>query len=65
MDTREWILTAAVIVGPLVIAVVVTLWSLKQVQYRRKAWKPPEPRSVTNTGDSERRAPAGDDSASS
>ena len=40
MGTREWILTAAVIVVPLVIAVLVTLWSLEQVRYRPKK-RPP------------------------
>jgi hypothetical protein len=36
VQTREWILTALVIVVPLVIAVVVTLWSLEQARYRPK-----------------------------
>ena len=36
MQTREWILTAAVIVVPLIIAIVVTVWSLEQVRYRPK-----------------------------
>lgn len=36
MQTREWVLTAAVIVVPLIIAVAVTLWSLNQVRYRPK-----------------------------
>ena len=36
MQAREWMLTVAVIVVPLVIAVVVTLWSLDQVRYRPK-----------------------------
>lgn len=40
MQTREWILTAAVIVVPLIIAVVVTLWSLDQVRYRPKKRRP-------------------------
>ena len=40
MQTREWILTAAVIVIPLIIAVVVTLWSLEQVRYRPKKRRP-------------------------
>ena len=40
MQTREWILTVAVIVVPLVIAVVVTLWSLDQVRYRPKKRRP-------------------------
>lgn len=40
MQTREWLLTAAVIVIPLVIAVVVTMWSLEQVRYRPKKRRP-------------------------
>jgi hypothetical protein len=40
VQTREWILTAAVIVVPLIIAVVVTLWSLDQVRYRPKKRRP-------------------------
>ena len=40
MQTRELILTAAVIVIPLIIAVVVTLWSLEQVRYRPKKRRP-------------------------
>ena len=40
MGTREWILTAGVIVVPLIIAVVVTLWSLEQVRYRPKKRRP-------------------------
>ncbi len=36
MQAREWMLTVAVIVVPLIIAVVVTLWSLDQVRYRPK-----------------------------
>ena len=40
MQTREWILTAAVIVVPLIIAVVVTIWSLDQVRYRPKKRRP-------------------------
>lgn len=41
MQASEWLLTAAVIVAPLIIAVVVTLWSLKQVRYQPKKWQPP------------------------
>ena len=41
MQTRELILTAAVIVVPLIIAVVVTLWSLEQVRYRPKKRRSP------------------------
>ena len=40
MGTREWILTAAVIVVPLVIAIVVTMWSLEQARYRPKRRRP-------------------------
>ena len=40
MQTREWLLTAAVIVIPLIIAVVVTMWSLEQVRYRPKKRRP-------------------------
>jgi hypothetical protein len=36
VQTREWLLTAAVIVIPLIIAVAVTMWSLDQVRYRPK-----------------------------
>ncbi len=36
MQTREWILTTAVVVVPLIIAAVVTFWSLEQVRYRPK-----------------------------
>lgn len=63
MGTREWILTAAVVLVPLVIAVVVTLWSLKQVQYRRKVWQPPSARPEPMSGDAARRSPATDDAA--
>lgn len=44
MQATEWVLTAAVILVPLAIAVVVTLWSLKQVRYRPKKWQPPRER---------------------
>lgn len=40
VQTREWLLTAAVIVIPLIIAVVVTMWSLEQVRYRPKKQRP-------------------------
>ena len=50
MQTREWILTAAVIVIPLIIAVVVTLWSLEQVRYRPKKRQPV---TVAASGDDE------------
>jgi uncharacterized membrane protein len=40
MQMREWLLTAAVIVVPLIIAVVVTMWSLEQVRYRPKKRRP-------------------------
>jgi hypothetical protein len=41
VQTREVILTAAVILVPLVIAVVVTLWSLEQARYRPRKRRPP------------------------
>jgi hypothetical protein len=40
MQTREWLLTAAVIVVPLLIAIAVTMWSLEQVRYRPKKRRP-------------------------
>ena len=40
VETREWVLTAAVIVIPLIIAAVVTIWSLDQVRYRPKKRRP-------------------------
>jgi hypothetical protein len=36
VQTREWVLTVAVIVIPLIIAAAVTIWSLDQVRYRPK-----------------------------
>jgi hypothetical protein len=47
VQPRELILTAAVIVVPLVIAVVVTLWSLEQARYRPKRRRPAPERSST------------------
>jgi len=44
MGTREWVLTVAVIGVPLLIAVVVTLWSLEQARYRPKKWRAPADR---------------------
>jgi hypothetical protein len=40
VQTREWLLTAAVIVIPLIIAVAVTMWSLDQMRYRPKKRRP-------------------------
>ena len=40
MQTQEWILTAAVIVVPLIVAIIVTVWSLDQVRYRPKKRRP-------------------------
>ena len=40
MQTREWVLTVAVIVIPLIIAAVVTISSLDQVRYRPKKRRP-------------------------
>jgi hypothetical protein len=36
MGVTEWVLLALVILVPLLIAAVVTLWSLEQVRYRPK-----------------------------
>jgi hypothetical protein len=41
LQTREWVLTLAAIVVPLVVAMVVTIWSLEQVRYRPKPRRPP------------------------
>ncbi|MFT4038006.1 MAG: hypothetical protein QM692_07500 [Thermomicrobiales bacterium] len=41
MGAREWILTAGVILVPLAIAIVVTLWSLEQARYRPKKKRQP------------------------
>jgi hypothetical protein len=41
VGTREWLLTIGVIVVPLAIAIVVTLWSLEQARYRPKRKRPP------------------------
>ena len=43
MQTQEWLLLAAVIVIPLIIAVAVTMWSLDQVRYRPKKRSPASP----------------------
>jgi hypothetical protein len=40
LQPREWILTIAVIVVPLIIAIAVTLWSLEQARYRPKKQRP-------------------------
>ena len=49
VQTREWVLTAAVIVIPLIIAAVVTIWSLDQVRYRPKKRRP-APVAARETG---------------
>lgn len=51
MQTREWVLTAGVIIVPLIIAVVVTLWSLEQVRYRPKKWRSPVVAARETNGD--------------
>jgi hypothetical protein len=51
VQTREWVLTAAVIVIPLIIAAVVTIWSLDQVRYRPKKRRP-RPGAARETGSS-------------
>jgi len=40
VQAREWLLTVAVIVIPLIIAATVTIWSLDQVRYRPKKRRP-------------------------
>ncbi len=61
MGFTEYVLLALVILVPLAIAAVVTLWSLKQVQYRPKKRRP-RPTSETAPGDAE---PAGGNSSES
>ena len=56
VGTREWILTIGVIVVPLAIAVIVTLWSLEQARYRPKRKRAPgirrdEPAETQPTSD--------------
>ncbi len=41
VGTREWLLTFGVIVVPLAIAAIVTLWTLEQARYRPKRKRPP------------------------
>ncbi len=59
MQTRELVLTAAVIVVPLLIAIVVTLWSLDQVRYR-----PRKRNAAVDVARETRNAPAGGDELS-
>ena len=49
MQTREWVLAVAVIVIPLITAVVVTVWSLDQVRYRPRKRRP-APVTARETG---------------
>ena len=63
MQTREWILTAAVIVVPLIIAVVVTLWSLEQVRYRPKRRRPPRETVAARDSDTTEDGPCGSERA--
>jgi hypothetical protein len=58
MQTEEWFLTVAVIVVPLIIAVVVTLWSLEQVRYRPKKRRPPRTAPETLASDTLRNGSA-------
>ena len=44
MGATEWWLLVAVILVPLVVSVAVTVWSLEQVRFRRKRFRPPESR---------------------
>ena len=46
----EYLLLAVVVIVPLVIAAAVTLWSLKQVQYRPRKRRPPSSVSVERSG---------------
>jgi hypothetical protein len=46
VQAREWILTALVIIVPLLIAAVVTLWSLEQARYRPKRRRVGVPRET-------------------
>lgn len=55
MQTTEWLLTAAVILVPLAIAVTVTLWSLEQARYRPKKRRPPGIRRDEPIADSSER----------
>ncbi len=43
MQSREWFMLALLIVVPLIIAIIVTLWSIKQIAYRPKKQAPPKP----------------------
>lgn len=53
MGFTEYLLLALVILVPLAIAAVVTLWSLKQVQYRPKKRRPrPAPDAAAANPDS-------------
>ena len=53
MGTTEWILLVLVIAIPLVIAVVVTLWTLEQARLRSRQHRRPGPRrpNVSGQGD--------------
>jgi hypothetical protein len=50
VQAREWILTALVILLPLVIATGVTLWSLEQRRYRPKKRRANVPRETEGRG---------------
>lgn len=43
MQAREWLMLGLLIGGALVIAGVVTLWSIKQLAYKPKKQAPPKP----------------------
>ncbi len=49
MQPREWIMLVLLIAIPLAIAVVVTLWSIKQMAYKPK--KAPRPKPVLSAED--------------
>ena len=51
MGTREVLLTVGVIVVPLAIAVIVTLWTLEQARYRPKRKRAPGIRRDESPGE--------------
>lgn len=49
MQPREWMILVLLVAGPLAIAVLVTLWSIKQMAYTPK--KPARPKPVLSAAD--------------
>lgn len=43
MQAREWMMLGLLIGGALVVAGIVTLWSIKQLAYKPKKQAPPKP----------------------